>query len=153
LILDICFPPKFSIENTINYIKYVKKQQKNCKILLITGYAPKSSIKKALASGADYIHIKGSLESFLEDVEKTISKEKHPFNQIERWEYAEFPIINNIEKQVLKNSNLTNIEIAKILDKGLSTVDRYVSELCVKLHLNNKQELYAFYAINEHFFE
>jgi DNA-binding NarL/FixJ family response regulator len=153
LILDICFPPKFSIENTISYIKHVKKQQKNCKILLITGYAPKSSIKKALANGADYVHIKGSLESLLEDVKKMMSKEKHSANEIEDWDYCALPELNTIEKQLLKHANLTNLEIAKALNKGLSTIDRYISDLCVKLTLKNKQELYAFYKVHEYYFE
>lgn len=153
LILDLFLPPNHSLDDTVEFVKYAKRKQPRCKIMLITSVATKSALRKVLTVGGDYAHVKGTTKAFIEGVDNTLGGKKTV--SLDTPTPMGITALNAIEKRIIRNANKSNPEIGELIGgKSVKTVERYLTVIYDKLDLQprNKKHLSAFFIDNQHFF-
>jgi DNA-binding NarL/FixJ family response regulator len=149
IIMDVSMPQKSGIEAT----GIIKKQFPDIKILVLTQHESNDYIMQMLKAGADGYLLKNCKKSeLIEAIQNVLSDEKHlgkgvssilmdsliKSKQIES-ERSEEVILTPREKEIIKliATDISNKEIADMLNISLRTVETHRRNIMLKLNVNN----------------
>ncbi len=149
LVTDVRFPDS-PVSDLVKFIKKVKKQQPDCKILAVSDIADASDKSKVLLGGADNVIGKDLNENFLKAI-KNIFDGKTAYQQLEQKKKTGLPSLNEREIETIDVLSLSNQDIAEKLCISPRTVEDRISKLLDRFEMN-RTELYAWWKLNKHWY-
>jgi DNA-binding NarL/FixJ family response regulator len=132
--------------NGIDLCKYIKHENDNIKVLVISSFREHSIVKLMLQSGASGYVLKNALEEeIIEAIQTVLAGETYMCNESQGIidEYKSQTIVTEREIEILKliADGLTNPEIAEKLFLSPLTVERHRKNIIVKLNAKNTASL------------
>lgn len=149
LFSDICTA---NDHNTLDYIKDIKKEFPNLKIILVTAFHDISFIKKAKKLKVDAFVYKNIPVEDLVSIIRNVYRGYSNFPSSESDNAGIFKDLNERELEVLRLycSGLDRKEIADELFLSDSTIKNYISEILLKTSFDSMAKL-ALYAVKNGF--
>ncbi|PKP45113.1 MAG: DNA-binding response regulator [Bacteroidetes bacterium HGW-Bacteroidetes-11] len=149
IIMDVSMPQKSGIEAT----GIIKKQFPDIKILVLTQHESNDYIMQMLKAGADGYLLKNCKKSeLIEAIQNVLSDEKHLGKGVSsilmdslikskqnESDKSEEVILTPREKEIIKliATDISNKEIADMLNISLRTVETHRRNIMLKLNVNN----------------